>query len=77
MTASSRRTRRHGTSCAAAEAILAAVEEDLLYARIDVARNPAGRVLLMELELVEPDLYFQHDPRGGAAFAEAVLRAAR
>jgi glutathione synthase/RimK-type ligase-like ATP-grasp enzyme len=62
---------------AAAEAILAAVEEELLYARIDVARDPAGRVLLMELELVEPDLYFQHDPQGGAAFAEAVLRAAR
>jgi hypothetical protein len=62
---------------AAAEAILAAVEEELLYARIDVARDPAGQVLLMELELVEPDLYFQHDPRGGAAFADAVLRSLR
>jgi glutathione synthase/RimK-type ligase-like ATP-grasp enzyme len=62
---------------AAAAAILAAVDEDLLYARIDVARDPAGRVLLMELELVEPDLYFQHDPQGGGAFAEAVARAAR
>lgn len=62
---------------AAADAILAAVEEDLLYARIDVARDPAGRVLLMELELVEPDLYFQHDPHGGGAFADAVLHALR
>jgi glutathione synthase/RimK-type ligase-like ATP-grasp enzyme len=61
---------------AAAAAILAAVDEDLLYARIDVARDPVGQVLLMELELVEPDLYFQHDPQGGAAFAEAVARAA-
>jgi glutathione synthase/RimK-type ligase-like ATP-grasp enzyme len=62
---------------AAAEAILAAVEEELLYARIDVARDPAGRVLLMELELVEPDLYFQHDPHAGAAFADAVRHAVR
>jgi glutathione synthase/RimK-type ligase-like ATP-grasp enzyme len=61
---------------AAAEAILAAVDEPLLYARIDVARNPSGQVLLMELELVEPDLYFQHDAEGGAAFAEAVILAA-
>jgi hypothetical protein len=61
---------------AAAAAILAAVAEPLLYARIDLARDPAGAPLLMELELVEPDLYFQHDPAKGAAFAEAVARAA-
>lgn len=62
---------------AAAQAILAAVDEALLYARIDLARDAAGRVLLMELELVEPDLYFQHDPESGGAFARAVAHAAR
>jgi glutathione synthase/RimK-type ligase-like ATP-grasp enzyme len=62
---------------AAAEAILAAVEEDLLYARVDICRDAAGAPVLMELELVEPDLYFQHDPKGGAAFADAVLGALR
>lgn len=62
---------------AAAEAILAAVDEPLLYARIDIARNANGTPMLMELELVEPDLYFEHDPRRGAAFALAVARAAR
>ena len=30
----------------------------------------------MELELVEPDLYLEHDPGGGALFAEAVAGAA-
>lgn len=62
---------------AAAEAILAAVDEELLYAGIDMIRDPAGTVRLMELELVEPDLYLEHDPGQGAAFAEAVARAAR
>jgi glutathione synthase/RimK-type ligase-like ATP-grasp enzyme len=62
---------------AAGAAILAAIDEDLLYARIDLARHANGAPVLMELELVEPDLYFQHDPAKGAAFAEAVLVAAR
>jgi hypothetical protein len=62
---------------AAAEAILAAVEEPLLYARIDMTRDRAGAPQLMELELVEPDLYFEHDPARGAAFAAAVAKAAQ
>lgn len=61
---------------AAAEAILAAVDEDLLYARVDICRDIGGAPVLMELELVEPDLYLQHDPGRGASFAEAVARAA-
>ena len=61
---------------AAAERILAAIDEPLLYARIDIARDLDGAPALMELELVEPDLYFQHDPAGGAAFVEAVKAAA-
>ena len=61
---------------AAADTILAAVEEDLLYARVDLVRGLGGAPALMELELVEPDLYLEHDPGGGALFAEAVARAA-
>ena len=61
---------------AAAEKILAAIEEPLLYARIDLARGLDGAPALMELELVEPDLYFQHDPGGGQAFVAAVTAAA-
>ena len=62
---------------AAAENILAAVDEPLLYARVDLVRGLDGAPALMELELVEPDLYLQHDPAGGRAFVEAVRSMAR
>lgn len=57
---------------ALAERTLAAIDEDLLYARIDVARGPDGGWLLMEAELIEPDFYLSTAPEGGARFAEAV-----
>jgi glutathione synthase/RimK-type ligase-like ATP-grasp enzyme len=59
---------------AAAEAALAAVQEPLLYARVDLVRDLAGQPVLMELELVEPDLYLRYDPAAPARFAEAVAR---
>ncbi len=55
-----------------AETVLATIDEDLLYARIDMARGPGGGWLLMEAELIEPDLYLAQAPDGGAAFARAV-----
>lgn len=61
----------------AAENILAAIDEPLLYARIDLVRGLDGAPALMELELVEPDLYLQHDPAGGRLFVEAVRSVAR
>lgn len=57
---------------ALAERVLAAIDEPLLYARIDMARDADGRWLLMEAELIEPDFYLAHDPAHGAGFAEAV-----
>ncbi len=54
---------------AAAEAALDAAGEDLLYARVDLVRDLAGRPVLMELELVEPDLYLQFSPAAVAAAA--------
>lgn len=57
---------------ALAEQVLAAVEEPLLYARIDLARDDAGAWVLMEAELIEPDFYLDHDPANGSGFAEAV-----
>jgi hypothetical protein len=54
------------------ERVLATVEEELLYARIDLARGPDGQWLLMEAELIEPDFYLNHAPDGGKAFAAAV-----
>jgi glutathione synthase/RimK-type ligase-like ATP-grasp enzyme len=52
--------------------VLAAIDEPLLYARIDMTRDGEGRWVLMEAELIEPDFYLKNDPRQGAGFAEAV-----
>lgn len=60
------------TALALAEQVLAAIDEPLLYARIDLARDDAGRWVLMEAELIEPDFYLDHDPANGAGFACAV-----
>ena len=57
---------------ALAEEVLAAIDEDLLYARIDMVRDADGRWLLMEAELIEPDFYLGVDPGRGAAFAGAL-----
>lgn len=55
-----------------AERTLAAIDEDLLYARIDMAQGPDGGWRLMEAELIEPDFYLGAAPEGGARFAAAV-----
>lgn len=57
---------------ALAESTLAVIDAPLLYARIDMVPDQDGRWLLMEAELIEPDLYLGADPGGGAAFAAAV-----
>jgi len=56
---------------ALAKQVLAAIEEPLLYARIDVVEHE-GRWLLMEAELIEPDFYLSEAPDGGRMFADAV-----
>ena len=57
---------------ALAEQVLAAVDEPLLYARIDMVPDADGRWLLMEAELIEPDFYLGVDPAQGAGFARAL-----
>ncbi|MBX7250199.1 MAG: transporter [Caulobacteraceae bacterium] len=56
----------------AAEDVLKAAGEPLFYARVDMVRDDGGAPLLMELELIEPDLYLGFDPERGAGFARAV-----
>jgi len=56
----------------AATRILAAIGETLLYARIDLVLDEAGRWVLLEAELIEPELFLSQDPCGGAAFVDAV-----
>lgn len=50
---------------------LAAVEESWLYARVDVVDTDRGG-FLMELELIEPDLFFRCEPRSADRFCAAV-----
>ncbi len=62
---------------AAAEHIMHALPSVPLYARADFARDAAGGLLLMELELIEPALYFRIDAAAARRFARALdLRAA-
>lgn len=57
---------------ALAHQVLAAIDEPLLYARIDMVPGTDGNWLLMEAELIEPDLYLDNDPARGAGFARAI-----
>lgn len=54
--------------------VLDAVDEPLLYARVDMMRGLDGELGLMELELVEPYLYPEQGPHMGDAFATALER---
>ena len=55
-----------------AERTLAAIDEDLLYARIDMTKDDDGDWVLMEAELIEPDFYLAAAPEAGARFGQAV-----
>ena len=55
-----------------AAAVLDAVRDPWLYARVDgVVRD--GQLLLMELEMTEPTLFLGLCERAAAQFAEAIL----
>ncbi len=61
---------------ALAEAVLGpiAAAHDLLYGRVDLARDAAGRPVLMELELVEPSLFLAQYPPALERLCEALVR---
>lgn len=59
---------------AAAEAALSVCLWPLLYARVDLVRLPDGTWALMELELIEPSLYFPFAPGSADRFADAFDR---
>ncbi len=48
-------------------------ERDLLYGRVDFLRDDVGRLLLNELELVEPSMFFRHAPQAAVALADGLL----
>ena len=56
----------------AARAVLAALGEPPLQARIDLVRLDDGTLALMELEAIEPSLYFRMHEHAARNFADAV-----
>ena len=65
---------RDGAEALAREA-LAAAPARATYARIDIVPDDDGRLMIMELELIEPALFLDHAPDGGAAFTRSILSA--
>jgi glutathione synthase/RimK-type ligase-like ATP-grasp enzyme len=47
--------------------------ESLLYARVDYLRADDGALLLNELELIEPSMFFRHSEDAAKIFARAIL----
>ena len=58
-----------------AHAALAAAPAEAVYARVDMVADDDNALRIMELELIEPALWLQHAPDGGADFP-AVIREA-
>ena len=55
-----------------AEKAVAACVVPPQYARVDLVRDPAGRLRLMELELIEPELFLRFQPRSADLLAQAI-----
>lgn len=43
------------------------------YGRVDMARDDAGRWIVMEVELIEPELWLRRHPPAADAFAEQIV----
>lgn len=68
------------TGCApAAEQIelarraVSALQPAPAYGRVDMARDDAGRWVVMEVELIEPELWLRRHPPAADAFAEEIV----
>ena len=54
---------------------LAAAPAHATYARVDIVPDDDGKLMIMELELIEPALFLDHAPDGGGAFTRSILSA--
>jgi hypothetical protein len=57
-----------------AMAALAAYDADLAYGRVDMALDDHGQPMVMELELIEPSLFFGKQPGSAERFAHGLRR---
>lgn len=55
-----------------AERAAKAVEPVPAYARVDIIRDNHGRLAIMELELIEPELWFRLDKSAADALAKTI-----
>lgn len=55
-----------------ADAAVDVIGETLLYARVDLVLLEEGSPAVIELELIEPSLYFPYDPESPGRFADAL-----
>ena len=60
-----------------AQDALAAAPARAAYARVDIVPDDQGVLRIMELELIEPSLFLDHSPDGGASFTRSILSRAR
>jgi len=56
-----------------AQTLVDRLDLQVAYSRVD-GTEVDGRLMLMELELIEPELFLDHHPRAAARLASAVLR---
>ncbi|MFK7759003.1 MAG: RimK family alpha-L-glutamate ligase [Phycisphaerales bacterium] len=57
-----------------ADRVLKAAGHDVLYARVDVMPDHDGRLILSELELLEPSLFFPYWPEAMDAFIQGLVK---
>ncbi|MEO0335821.1 MAG: hypothetical protein AAF202_05485 [Pseudomonadota bacterium] len=60
---------------ALADRLIQEYAAELLYARVDLMNASDGRPLLMELELIEPSLYFRYLPEISETYAASLVAA--
>jgi glutathione synthase/RimK-type ligase-like ATP-grasp enzyme len=59
---------------AVAQLVLDCLDEEPLFARVDLVAGPLGDPCLIELELVEPILFFTENPSAARQLAKAIRR---
>ena len=64
----------YGLPTSTPEAAVAAVPFDVLYARVDLIRDNDGQLAIMELEMIEPELFFRFKPEAADLLAAGIAR---
>ena len=60
-----------------AERVVAQCQPAPAYARVDIVRDKAGGLTLMELEVIEPELFLRFHPESAQLFADEIAKRVR